>query len=176
LIRVEWKGGTVDELRTPRPKRSEWRSPSPHALSRLRQLAAEGEHDQGIAARLNAEGIRTGTGGKWTLPGVIWARRKHGIARTAPDRPRMKQMPDRRADGRYSIRGVMKRFQVSSNVVHAWIRRGLLDAVCDKSHRKRKSWWIRIDAEAEQRLAAEAVRSRARSAARRSRGGGGPAS
>lgn len=159
LIRVEWKSGTVDELRTPRPKRSEWCAPSPQAVARLRELAVEGQHDQDIAAQLNAEGMRTGVGADWTVPSVKWARRRHGIVRTAPDRPRVRPTPTRRADGRYSVRGVVERFQVSSNVVHAWIRRGLLDAICDKSWGKRKSWWIRIDAEADRRLAAEAARS-----------------
>lgn len=172
LISVEWKSGTVDELRTPRPKRTEWRAPSPQAVARVRELAADSRHDQDIATQLNAEGIVTGTGRQWTVDAVKWARRKHGIARTAPDLPRMKHLPARRADGRYSIRGVMARFQVSSNIVHGWIRRGLLDAIREKSEQARTCWWIRIDDKTEERLETEAIRSRARSAARRSRRGG----
>ena len=116
-IRVQLMSGAIDELRTPRPERIESRRTSPEALARVRDLATQGLRDEVIARQLNAEGIVTGSGAPWNETAVKWARRKNGVVRTAPDRPRTKRVPDRRADGRYSIRAVMERFDVSSNVV-----------------------------------------------------------
>lgn len=177
LIRVQWKSGTIDELRTPRPDRGETQKTSSKTVARVRELAAQGLRDEAIARQLNAEGSVTGAGAEWNETAVKWARRRNDIARTAPDRPRTKRLPDRRSDGRYSVSGVTKRFDVSSNVVRGWIQRGLVDASCEEFERYPRSWWIRIDSEAEPRLEAEAVRARARSEMlRRPLAGGGPAS
>ena len=175
-IRVQWKSGTIDELHTPRPTRGGSQKTSAKALARLRELAARGLRDEEIASQLNTEGITTGVGAEWNDTAVKWARRRNGVARTAPDRPRTKRLPDRRSDGRYSVRGVMKHFDVTSNVVRGWIQRGLVDASCEEFERYPRSWWVRIDREAEQRLEPEAVRARARSAILRQRlADGGPA-
>jgi DNA invertase Pin-like site-specific DNA recombinase len=163
LVRVQWRSGAVTDLRVDRPKRIDATRTPKAAVARIQELAAAGVRDEVIAERLNEEEIVTGHGEEWDVHAVRWARRRNAIVRTAPDQPRTVPLPDCHPDGRYSIRGAMARFQVSSNIVRGWIQRGLVAVTREDYETHRRVWWLRIDAATAKRLDAEAARSRIRS-------------
>ncbi len=162
LIRVQWQSGAVTELRVPRPdRRQQGRTPE-RAAARIRELAAEGLHDEAIAEQLNREKILTGADKTWHCWSVRWARRRGAIERTAPDRPRREPLPDRRADGRFSLPGMVRRFGVSETVVRGWIKRGLISGAREDYKQYRKVWWFDIDEATAARLESLSARSRSR--------------
>ena len=163
-LRVQWQGGHVTDVTLPRPHGHE-RSRTPRAsVERIRALAAEGCRDEQIAERLNAEKAPKATADPWTPAAVKWARRKHGIPRVASDRPRVRPLPDRFPDGRYSIRGACHRFDVSDGIVRGWIKRGLVRA-SQENYQQRRVYWLHIDDESAERLqqAADRIHSRQKS-------------
>jgi hypothetical protein len=146
-VRVQWQSGVVNELEVPRFLRGESHRHSPEAVQRVRELATAGGHDEEIAKQLNDEGLRTGTGREWDLEAVRQLRSRHQIARVAPDRPRMRPLPDRYPDGRYSVPGVMAHFGVSRSLVYQWIEKGLLQASRADYGTHRNAYWLDIDAD-----------------------------
>ena len=83
------------------------------AIERIRELATLRLVDRVIAERLNAEGLKSGSGSPWTAGSVKHVRLEHKIARSTIVPRRRHRLPDRHPDGRYSMRGAMKRFGVS---------------------------------------------------------------
>jgi len=154
LVRVQWHSGVVTELRVDRRTRGSNRRTSPEAIERIRQLVAEDLHDELVAQRLNAEGLRTGAGKSWNLWAVRWARKRNAISRPGSQRS-FPPLPDRHPDGSYSIRGAARRFGVTREVVRGWIRRGEVDARRGDFGRYHNVWWLRLDE-------AEATRLKAR--------------
>lgn len=152
LVKVAWQSGTVTEIEVPRPHRRHLFRTPPAALERMRALAAAGRHDGEIAQILNAEGMRTGRGLPWNTWAVRWTRKKERICRVAPDRPRRELLPDRYPDGRYSVAGAAKRFGVKLDVVHAWIKRGLVKAERNDFGAHRRVWWLEIAEDTAARL------------------------
>ena len=71
----------------------------------------------------------TGQLRSWTTDAVKRVRLEHTSVRRAPNADARQPLPDRHPDGRYSIRGAMKRFGVNSDKVRRWIKRGLVEAV-----------------------------------------------
>ena len=122
-LRVQWQSGHITELTVPRPDRAQRMRTTPAAVARLRELAQTGLRDEQIAEQLNAEGFVTGKERLWTAWAIRWARRKEGIERHYPDRPRRTPLPKRHPDGRYSVEGVAERFGVSIDQVRRWIER-----------------------------------------------------
>ncbi len=166
-VRVAWKGGAVTELRTARPDRRERLRTPPYCRDRMNELAREGLHDTEIADRLNAEGLRTGRDKAWTCTSVRWARRREGIERVAPDRPRTERLPARDAQGRYSIAGAAAHYGVKPDVVRRWVKKGVIEACQELSETKgpaRLVWWLTVDEASEARLVELARRSRQRTA------------
>lgn len=151
-VKVAWQSGTVTEIEVPRPHRRHLFRTPPAALERMRALAAAGRHDGEIAEILNAEGMRTGRGLPWNTWAVRWTRKKERICRVAPDRPRRELLPDRYPDGRYSVAGAAKRFGVKLDVVHAWIKRGLVKAERNDFGAHRRVWWLEIAEDTAARL------------------------
>jgi DNA invertase Pin-like site-specific DNA recombinase len=162
LVRVQWKTGVVSELRVARPSRHEWHRTSAPALRRIRELAAAGARDDEIAGQLNEQGLPTGAGKRWDAGAVRWVRARRRIRRLAPDRPRRHPLPDQHEDGRYSIGGTMRRFQVSDAVVRRWIARGLVPAARENYQSHTGIYWLRIDDEVATRLEQELRRTRDR--------------
>jgi DNA invertase Pin-like site-specific DNA recombinase len=144
-VRVQWKSGDVSELEVARPHRRYKSRTSPEAVERLCELVSSGLHDEDVAARLNTEGILTGLGNNWTRWSVKWVRRKEGIPRVAPHRPRCLPLPDRHPDGRYSIREAARRLGVSHYVVRRWIKKGLVRASRGDYQHHRGIWWIEVE-------------------------------
>ena len=151
-VKVAWQSGTVTEIEVPRPHRRDLFRTPPAALERMRALAAAGRHDEEIAEILSAEGMRTGRGLPWTTWAVRWTRKKERISRVAPDRPRRALLPDRYPDGRYSVAGAAKRFGVRLDVVHAWIKRGLVKGERNDFQAHRQVWWLEIAEDTATRL------------------------
>jgi DNA invertase Pin-like site-specific DNA recombinase/uncharacterized protein YndB with AHSA1/START domain len=157
-LRIEWKSGAVTELEVPRPHRREILRTPKEAMVRIRELALEGLRDEEIATRLNAERLRTGHDRTWAACAVKWARRRGAIPRVAPDALRCPPLPDRHPDGRYSVPGAARRFDVSTGVVHGWIVRHLVRAAREPFGRYPQVWWLHIDDSTGTRLAAIAKR------------------
>jgi DNA invertase Pin-like site-specific DNA recombinase len=153
-VRVGWKSGAVSEIEVPRPSRRDQLAAPTAALNRLRELVTAGMRDEQVAEQLNAEGFKTGKTFPWNLNSVRWARRRHGIARTAPDAPRTRPLPDRHEDGRYSVSGAARRFDVSTQVVRGWIERGLVAAERQPhpQHPRRQVLWLVLDDTTTERL------------------------
>ncbi len=164
-IKVQWQSGAVTDLMVPRPSRhSRSRTPATTA-KRLSELAASGLHDEQIAEQLNIEGFQTGVQNPWNIWAVRWARRKEGIGKTAPDLPRSHPLPERYPDGRYSIAGAAKLFDVSEAVVRRWISKGIVQGQRKDFEIHRKVWWITLNEEQKQDLEQKATHARKRSSA-----------
>jgi hypothetical protein len=161
-IRVQWQSGAISELAVARPARHEWSRTSAQAVSRISELAATGRRDEEIAEQLNEEGIPTGAGKQWDTVAVKWARRRNEIPRTAPALPRTQPLPDRHPDGRYSISGARRRFEVSDTVVRGWIKRGLVKATREDYETHTRVYWLQIDDETAAWLEEAARRTRSR--------------
>jgi hypothetical protein len=156
-IQVQWKSGAVDELTVARNRTT--RTPR-EAIDRIGELAAGGMQDAAVAAQLNAEKLVTGTLRPWTADSVKKARLEHTSIRKAPRRDARKPLPDRHPDGRYSVTGAMKRFDVNSDKVRRWIKRGLVDAVREDFEWCYGAWWLTIDEATAKRLEEDAMKRR----------------
>jgi len=159
-IRVQWQSGAISELRVARPGRHEWHRTPARALHRIRELAVAGQRDGEIARELNQEAILTGAGKRWNADAVKWVRSRHKIPRTAPDLPRKLPLPDRHTDGRYSIGGMMRRFDVSDGTVRRWIKRGLVKASREDYQSHARVYWLELDDETVTRLEKEVQRTK----------------
>lgn len=154
LIRVEWKSGSVSETRIPRPRKGEWSANPPEAIERIRRWAAEGTRDEIIAERLNEAGLVTGMRNEWNATFVARARWGAGIKQTAPAAPSRTPLPDRHPDGRLSLPGAARLFEVSDGAVRYWIAKGLVKASKEDYGPYRQVWWLSIDEADEERLRA----------------------
>ena len=148
-IRVQWKTGAVDELTAGRPGPADHNRTPTAAVERIRQFATLGLFDRVIAEKLNAEGVKSGSGRAWTASSVMHARLKHQIFGALSVPPRRNKLPDRHPDGRYSVRGAMKRFGVSHRQVIRWVERGMAQAVREDFEGHRRVWWLTIEAESQ---------------------------
>ena len=156
-IHVQWTSGAVDELTVARRRTSG--TPS-EAVNRIRELAGLGMQDKSIAAQLNDEKLATGTHRPWTANTVKKVRLQHTSIRRAPNRDARQPLPDRHRDGRYSIRGAMKRFGVGADKVRSWIKRGMVDAVREDFEWCYGAWWLSIDEATARLLEQDAMKRR----------------
>jgi DNA invertase Pin-like site-specific DNA recombinase len=141
-LRVQWRSGVVDERLVDRPP---WGATASANIERIRAMAAEGLHDEQIAARLKAEGLVTAKHRPWSTGAVQHLRLKHGIAANA--KPRNQALPDRHPrTGHFSIPGAARRFGVRYDTVKNWLKRGLVRAHRDRFGRYNASW-LEIDEE-----------------------------
>jgi hypothetical protein len=167
-IRVQWNSGAVSEILIARPGKGDYRTHTPKAVERIRDLAAAGLRDDEIAQQLNTDGVRTGANLAWKEDLVRGARRTHAINRVAPDRQRMPPLPHRHPDGRYSVPGAAARFGVSHAVVYAWVKHGLVNSSRADFGTHHDAYWLEIDDVTAARLAAR-LRRRAQAIRRRAK-------
>jgi DNA invertase Pin-like site-specific DNA recombinase len=151
-IRVQWKTGAVDELTADRPGPADHNRTSIAAIQRTRELATLRLVDRVIAEKLNAEGMKSGSGRPWTANSVKHVRLEHRIARSTVVPRCRSRLPDRHPDGRYSMRGAMKRFGVSHRQILRWVECGMLQAVREDFEDHQSVWWVTIDADAAERI------------------------
>jgi DNA invertase Pin-like site-specific DNA recombinase len=152
-IRLQWRSGAIDERHIERTGNGET---SASIVERVRQLVADGLHDDEVAKRLQAEGTPSARYRAWTEKMVCRVRHDHAIECNA--RSRHRPLPDRHPEtGHYSAPGAARRFGVSPSTIKNWVRRGLV-----ATHRERygryNAWWLDIDdslAITLERLAAE---------------------
>lgn len=156
-IEVQWSSGAVDELFVPRIRT---RRVSNKCIERIRELVALGMGDEAIAERLNEENFTTGHHRPWTTSAVKRMRLEHTSTRRAPNADARQPLPDRHPDGRYSVRGAMKRFGVNSDKVRRWIKRGLVEAVREDFDWCEGAWWLSIDEATAKRLEEDATKRR----------------
>jgi hypothetical protein len=151
-IQVQWRSGAVDELTTARPDGAEWSRTPDRAVERIRELTGLGLFDDDIAERLRAENLKAGSGRPWTASAVKHVRIEHSIVRTAHKPRGRAPLPERHRDGRYSVRGTMKRFCVSKRQVIRWIELRMVEAVLEDFPPYRSVWWLTIDDATAKRL------------------------
>ena len=159
-VRVQWRSGAVDERMVERIASGG----TPDAIvTRVRELAEKGLHDEQVAEQLNAEGLRTASLQSWTADSVTHVRRKAKIKRIAEDRPRGRALPERHPEtGHFSISGAARRFGVPYETVRHWVRQGHVI-----SHRRafgnRDALWLDINDQVAATLAqlAKVARKRA---------------
>ena len=152
-IEVQWRSGAVDELTAARPSGGDWSRTPKESVDRIRELTALGNFDDAIAERLTAEHLLSGSGRPWTATAVKHVRIKHSIVRTIHKPRGRPRLPDRHPDGRYSIRGAMKRFGVSERQVIRWIKVGMVPATREAFEVYPSVWWLTIDEATATRLA-----------------------
>ena len=131
VLHIRWQGGACEDLRVelPRSSADRWRH-SESLVAQVRELARL-YSDEEIAAKLNAEGLISAKGNRFTRSSVSWIRHKHKIP------PAEKKKPDE-----LTVKDVAQRYGVSRNVVYYWIERGLLPA---RRLNRGSPYWITID-------------------------------
>ncbi|MHB8879596.1 MAG: recombinase family protein [Myxococcaceae bacterium] len=157
-IRVQWQSGVVSELEVDRPTIRDRLRTSDEVVERIRSMASDGLRDEQMAQRLNAAGVRTAARESWNVASVRWVRRRNGIVLVAPDAPRSRPLPERHPDGRYSVAGVAKHFDVSPAVVHGWLARGLVHGRREDFDNRHGVYWLDITDNAAERLKALAAK------------------
>jgi hypothetical protein len=158
LIHVQWASGAVDELAIPRVRS---RKAPPEAIEHIRDLAAQGMGDQAIAELLDQKKIKPPLSHTWNASIVRHVRLAHTSIHRAPKPPPVRpRLPDRHPDGRYSIRGAMKRFGVNEDKVRTWIKRGMVEAVHEGFQCYERAWWLTIDEATATRLEQDAAKRR----------------
>jgi DNA invertase Pin-like site-specific DNA recombinase len=160
-IRVQWKSGAVDEFTSNRPDNI--RTPSA-AVERMRQLASLRLYDHLIAERLNAEGVKSGTGRAWTASAVKHVRLNHNILSSTAVLARRNPLPDRHPDGRYSVPGAMKRFGVSHRQLMRWVEYGMVQGTREDFGGYRSVWWLTIAPETEAQIEKRKIGKQSQSA------------
>jgi len=90
---------------------------------------------------------------------------------TLPSRgvARKPRLPDRHPDGRYSLPGLARRFEVAKSTVHHWVKRSLIEVDREPFGPYPTTCWVRLDDEAVERLEQCAARAARRRASRRDR-------
>lgn len=125
-IRILWKSGAITELLTPRPTLGESRLTSAQALAAIRQLARQKLTDEQIAQQLNRRGLKSGLRRSFSRASVATLRQRHGIGSGRSPGGGSQPVPERDAQGRYSLRGLTAYFGVTAPMVRYWVKRGLL--------------------------------------------------
>jgi hypothetical protein len=156
-IQVQWASGAVDERCIPRIRTHR---ASDEAIDRIRELAALGMEDERLAETLNEEQFTTGHGLRWSASAVKRIRLEHTPTRRPPNAGDRQPLPDRHPDGRYSVRGAMKRFGVNDDKVRNWIKRGMVDGVREAFEWCNGAWWLSIDDATAKRLEEDATKRR----------------
>lgn len=152
---VQWQGGATSSLVVPRFRKGEYRRTSQAVIDQVRELAAEGRHDEDIADELNRRGILNGEGRAWKLDTIRSMRSRLRIPKVAPDRLRMPPLPARDAAGRHSVPGLAARMGVNESTVYRWIAHGLVSAVRGDLGTHRNVFWVDLDEQTEARLRAQ---------------------
>jgi len=150
-VRVLWKTGAVSELLVPRPNSGEDHATPAEVVSAIRELAAQRHIDKEIAAELNRRGLQSGLERKFTTVAVEMIRRHQGIPSVClPGGTNKQPLPERDKNGRYSVRGLVKRFDVTEHIVRWWIESGVITPERDHTN---GPFWLTLTPEIEARIA-----------------------
>jgi excisionase family DNA binding protein len=131
-VEIVWEGGARSALQVPLVRRGAERNrTSEDTVELIRRLAAH-TADHQIAAVLNKQGRRTGTGLPFNQARVKYLRQQHGIPAAPP--------PDR-DDGLMTIEQAAEQLGVSNATVYRWLSAGLLPGEQTTPH---APWRIRL--------------------------------
>lgn len=147
-IRVQWHTGVVSDFQV---RRGPHRGPriGSDIAGAIQDAVATGTRAGDIAKALNEAGHLRATGTPWTKASIHSWCRQHGVK--WPFRmPTSLPMPNQRADGLYSMRGVADELGVTRYIVAYWVAEGWLDSEEGGGRGKRR--WFRLDAETRERL------------------------
>jgi excisionase family DNA binding protein len=142
-VEVIWEGGARTELQVPLIRRGAERNrTNEDTVELIRRLAAH-TADYQIAAILNKQGRRTGTGLPFNQSRVKYVRQQHGIPAAPPPDP---------DGGLLTIEQAAEQLGVSNATVYRWLRAGLLPGEQTTSH---APWRIRLTDELRARFVPE---------------------
>jgi excisionase family DNA binding protein len=137
---ILWEGGARTELQIPLTRRGAKRTcTAEDTVELIRRLA--GHHpDRQIAAILNKQGRRTGTGLLFTEPRVRHVRQQNSIPAAPP--------PDPNSD-LFTIKQAARELDVTETTIYRWLRAGLLPGEQTTVH---APWRIRLTPEIRSRF------------------------
>jgi excisionase family DNA binding protein len=139
-VQIVWEGGARTELTVPLYKRGTERNRTSEDTVELVRKLATHTGDQQIAAILNKQGRRTGTGLPFNQPRVASLRAKHGIPVAPPPDP---------DSGLFTVEQATVELGVAQTTIYRWLRAGPLPAEQTTPH---APWRIRITDEVRSRF------------------------
>jgi DNA invertase Pin-like site-specific DNA recombinase len=139
-IEILWEGGARTELQVPLIRRGTKRTCTPEDTVELIRRLAEHHPDQQIAAILNKQGRRTGTGLLFSEPRVKHVRQQNSIAAAPPPDPE---------SGIFTIDQAATELGVTATTIYRWLRAGLLPGEQATPH---APWRIRLTDEIRSRF------------------------
>ncbi len=134
-IQVVWQTAATTQIEVPRPGRGTHIKTSANAMRIIRELTTAGRRASEIANELNRRGLAAGTGGAFTTTAVKQLQKSHRV------RAHSAELPEQRADGRYSVRGAAARLGVSDRIIYYWAAIGRLEGERDA----KRAWWFALD-------------------------------
>jgi DNA invertase Pin-like site-specific DNA recombinase len=142
-VAIRWQTEACTALEVPRPKRSyEMRRTDPVIVDRIKALATE-HTDRQIAALLDQEGFRSGTGSQFTRHIVAQLRHSYSIITGCPEAPAA-CTEGYRADGRCSAKTAAELLNVDVSTIADWCQSGTLDGIQSAPY---APWWIKLTPE-----------------------------
>jgi len=142
-VSIRWQTEACTVLEVPRPKRSyEVRQTDSMIVARIKDLASENT-DRQIAALLDQEGFRSGTGCRFTQNIVKQLRYTYSIVTGCPEGP-VACAGGYRADGRCSAKTAAEILNVNVSTIADWCQSGTLDGIQSAPH---GPWWIKLTSE-----------------------------
>jgi DNA invertase Pin-like site-specific DNA recombinase len=142
-VAIRWQTEACTVLEVPRPKRSyEMRRTDPVVIDRIKALATE-HTDRQIAALLDQQGFRSGTGSQFTQNIVKQLRYMYSIVSLCPEGP-VACAGGYRADGRCSAKTAAELLNVNVSTIAHWCESGTLDGIQSAPH---APWWIKLTPE-----------------------------
>ena len=138
ILHLRWQGGLCEELVVELPPSIAERLRYPSRIvDQIRELA-KSLPDQGVAERLNQEGILSATGKRFTVSMIKWLRYKHTIPAAELKR-----------ENELSVTEVAQIFGVNPSVVYYWIQRDVIRA---RRINHGSPCWIELDADKKHEL------------------------
>jgi excisionase family DNA binding protein len=134
-IELAWEGGARTELEIALVRRGAESKRTPEdTVELIRRLAAH-PPDRQVAAILNKQGRRTGTGLAFTEPRVAHVRKRNGIPAAPPPDP---------DSGLFTVDQAGAELGVAATTIYRWLRAGLLPGEQTTPH---APWRIRVSDE-----------------------------
>jgi excisionase family DNA binding protein len=116
-IGVRWHTGATDEITTDRPVHPGTARRTPQAAVDLVTTLGPTHSNTDLLTRLNATGLRTGTGRRFDIAAVQWIRHTHRIPVPAPQNT-----------GELSVKQVAALLGISADTVYTWIANAHIQA------------------------------------------------
>lgn len=147
-VQLQWCTGAATEMLVERPRTNPAHAAPAEAVERIRAGVERRLSDEEISVSLNAEGIASASGAKWTTEGVRSVRKRRGIQ--SPYKPGGgRRVPLVGPDGLLSTRALAQQFGVTESQVRRWVGSGDIKPA---ERGRRGPLWFRLDAELEQVL------------------------